>query len=153
MNSSKAYEKLINKIQHNLIDLEKKIDTHPDVNILNLPLIIFKSFSFSSQIKELDDELNQLRGKVKSALDTYVKTVYRQKNIEIQTNIENEASINQGYLSKLMRLLEKIALLEDKLRRKSLQNFLDNTTEKNSEKKIRNISMDDIDWEELDLYL
>lgn len=152
MNSNRAYEKLIDKIQNHLIDLHKEINSLPDVNLLNLPLIVFKSFLFPSQITESYHKLNQLRGKVKSALDTYTKTAAREEDIETQTNLEDESSINQGYFSKLMQLLEEIALLDDELRRKSFSEFLGNTTEeKNSGSKSSGKNGDDIDWDELDL--
>ena len=151
MNSNRAYEKLLDKIQNHLIELHKEINSLPDVNLFNLPLIVFNSILFPSQITELFHKLNQLRGKVKSALDTYTKTASREEDIEIQINPENESSINQGYLSRLMQLLEEIALLEDKLRRKSLPEFLGNTTEKSSGRKSSGKNRNDIDWDELDL--
>ncbi len=153
MKNNKAYEKLIDKIQHRLIDLEQKINTLPDINLLNLPVIIFKSFSSSSQIKELDDELNQLRGKVKSTLDTYVRTNSREESIEGQKDTNNESSFNRGYLSKLMQLSEEINLLKNKLDKKSLQSFLDNKTEESVGRTTISKNSDDINWEELDINL
>ncbi len=52
MNSNRAYEKLLDKIQNHLIELHKEINSLPDVNLFNLPLIVFKSFLFHSQNTE-----------------------------------------------------------------------------------------------------
>lgn len=140
MNKLRSYDKLINKTHNLLFNLEQKIDLLPDVNISNLFSIIFRHNKSSVHIRELHCQLNQIKGKIKSALDTYTTTCIIQENIEMLSGIDDDLNTNQGYLLKLMYLSERIIFLEDKLSRKSVEDFIDNTSD---------IRVNSVNWDDL----
>jgi hypothetical protein len=145
MNELRSYDKFINKINNIILDLEHEIDSLPDIGIANFVSIILKNKELSSRVNEISYKLEQVRGKLRSAMDTYAITSVSIDNREVSLEPNEDESVSQGYLLKLMRLSEKVALLEGRLSQKNIREFMSDGK--------RNKDSSRIDWDDLKLDL
>jgi hypothetical protein len=145
VNELRSYDKLINKIGSILLDLEQDIDSLPDIGISNFVVAMFKNKELSSRVNEISYKLEQVRGKLRSAMDTYAITSVSIDDRETSLPPNEDESVSQGYLLKLMRLSEKVILLEERLSQKNIREFINDAN--------RNKDSSRIDWDDLKLDL
>jgi len=155
-----AYVKLIKKIQRQIDDVRQNIYSIEDVNLMRFltftvgrilyPIRMGESFT---QLEEMYNELNQLRGRVRSALNTYgiVSGVEKLEKQEIQMRPETGDIENRAFLSNLLNLSEQINFLEHELRRKDVRYFADPKSNETSKFRQTSINQEDADWEDLRL--
>ncbi|MDZ8108073.1 MAG: hypothetical protein RM338_20955 [Nostoc sp. DedQUE12a] len=156
---SRAYVKLIDKIQGQIDDVRQEIRYLEDVNLVSFFLLTVgkilhptKTEEISTQIEEIYNRLNQLRGRLRSALNTYA-IASTAENQQSETQHETEDSEKQAFFSSLMSLLEQINFLEHELRRKDIKYFVNHKNNETSELRQNTKSQEDIDWEELKIKL
>ncbi|MBD2214754.1 hypothetical protein H6G27_33630 [Nostoc linckia FACHB-104] len=155
--SSRAYVKLIDKIQGQIDDVRQDICYLEDINLLSFFLLTVgkilhptKTEEIFTQIEEIYNRLNQLRGRLRSALNTYA-IASTAENQQSQTQHQTEDSEKQAFFSNLMGLLEQINFLEHELRRKDIRYFVNQTNNETSTLTQNADSQKDIDWEDLKL--
>jgi hypothetical protein len=150
---NEAYPKLIKKIQGQIDSMQQEICSLEDSNFLNFLMTTVNKFLHPLEtvevlirLDEMYGELNQLRGRVRSALSTYGIS-----SLAEDSETEAESVGSQAYFSKLLDLLEGINLLEQDLRRKDARCFGDSKGEVSlkSRRSLSNLGNDD--WEDLKL--
>lgn len=136
--SNMAYEKLISKLRSQLASLEEQIEILPDVNVSNLLVTVVKIFLGQSnpiKIDELYGELNNIRGKALTAIDTYSRTVGESTEDVIPENRHtSERMSEKGYLAQIRHILNEVARLENFLKQKDFRQGFSPSTQRQSKK-------------------
>lgn len=155
--SSKVYTAFINKIQKQINQMQQDISLMEKINLLNFLSLTFEQVLYPaktqkalSQIDEMYNQLNQLRGKVKSAINTYA-IVKRSEDQEHKIEFETDDSNKSAFLSNLLSLLEQINFIEHELERKDIRCFINKERNQNSELGQNHEDQESIDWEDLNI--
>ena len=155
--TNKAYTKLLEKSKQQIDSLEREISLLEDANFVHflstfLRKVLFPSGSgaVESRIDELSNELNQIKGRLKSTLTTYAISAENESNVTllVADAPSLDAEDTQGFLSPLLSLLEEVRFLEDELHKKDVRYFAGNSA--HSVGGLEN-DAEDVDWETFNL--
>lgn len=160
MIKNKPFESVIKKIWNDINFLENKINSLPDVNLFTLPIAVLRSFLAPTSIKELQEELTNIRSKAQSTLEQYAR-VTNDTDLKVQVVNEDSTELKTTYLSQIIEIMEYITSLEHILKEKDLQQVLASSTTKTPNKnntnkthsRSQNIPTNQIktDWDDLSL--
>ncbi|MEM8719121.1 MAG: hypothetical protein AAGE84_07400 [Cyanobacteria bacterium P01_G01_bin.39] len=155
--SSKVYTAFVNKIQKQINQVQQEVSLLEEINLLNFFSLTFqqvlypaKTQKLLAQIDEIYNQLNQLRGKVKSALNTYAN-VKQLEDQEHEIEFETDDSNKSAFLSDLLSLLEQINFIEHELERKDLRYFINKKNNQISEFEQSFEDKENIDWKDLNI--
>ena len=113
--TNKAYQKLLTKLESNIQTIEQQINLLPDVDLSNLLMLVVKNLLKKSNadnnldIDEIYHQLNSVRGKALSAIDTYSRTT--------------DPISEQKYLAQLRHIMNEVTRLERILKTKDIGQF------------------------------
>ena len=157
--SSTVYTAFINKIQNQINQVQQEVNLMEEINLFNFFSLTFqqvlypaKTQKLLAQIDEINNKLNQLRGKVKSALNTYA-IVNKSEDQEHKIEFETDDSNKSAFLSNLLSLLEQINFIEHELERKDIRYFINKKRNQNSELGQNHEDQENIDWKDLNIKL
>ncbi|MGK7897190.1 MAG: hypothetical protein AB4372_27130 [Xenococcus sp. (in: cyanobacteria)] len=155
--SSKVYTAFVNKTQKQIDEVQRQVSLMKNINFLSFLSLTFEQVlspantqKLLAQIDEMYMKLNQLRGKVKSALNTYA-IVKQSEDREYETEFETDDSNKSAFFSNLLNLLEQINFIEHELNSKDIRYFINKKNKKISELELGYENEDNIDWEELNI--
>ena len=137
--SNMAYEKLISKLLTQIKSVEVKIEMLPSVDISSLLVTIVKTVLGKStkpvEIDGLYEELNNIRGKALTAIDTYARTVDKPtKDIILEDRQTLEKMSEKDYLAQIRHVLNEVARLENLLKQKDVRQGSSHSTQHQSRK-------------------
>lgn len=151
MNSNSTYDHLIQRIESKIVELEIEVNSLPHISFLTFFVVLPQAIFHPSQFDELYYKIHQLRGKVKSALDTYAHTSSGEKNLELSNKEKAIEQSEKNYFSKFMKLLEEIAFLENELNQKNIGSFFNSNNSNHHINFTKTLSKNgEIDWSNLD---
>lgn len=119
MQGNQPFEKVIKKIWTEIKYLESKMNSLPEVNLLTLPIAVLRSFLNPTYIKELQDELDNIRSKTQSTLEQYAR-IANGTRLESDPSCD-ETSTQTTYLSQIMEIMEYLSNMEECLKQKDIQ--------------------------------
>lgn len=154
--SGKVYTIFIDKTQKQINEIHRQVGLMENINFLSFLSLALEKVLFSAntqkslaQIDEMYMKLNQLRGKVKSALNTYA-VVNQSKAQEHEIELKTDDSNKSAFFSDLLNLLEQINFIEQELSSKDIRCFI-NQNNRISKSEIACKDKESIDWEELNI--
>lgn len=151
MNTNNTYNHLIQRIENKIVELEREVNSLTDINFLSFPFVWYRAIVYPSQFDELYYRIHQLRGKVKSALDTYAHISTEEQNLELSHEEKAIEQSEKNNFSNFMKLLEKIAYLENDLNQKNIRLFFNGTNSNSYANSTNDLSKNkNIDWSTLD---
>ena len=126
MQGNKPFESVIEKIWNDIDRLESRVNLLWDVNLLTLPIVVLKSLLNPTDIKELQDELANIRSKTQSTLEQYARVA---NETRLEANPSSDDTRTQTtYLSQIMEIMEYISSMEERLKQKDIQQVLSAAT-------------------------
>jgi hypothetical protein len=135
------YEKFLSKIEQELASLRIEIEELPNINPLTLPLMLIESLlkpERFDKLRILRERLDTLKGKAKSALDTYSRG--------------DREGDGTTYLSRITGVTKEINLLTVLLSKKDFHLLMNNDdSSSNMRSRARNENKNETDWNDLDL--
>lgn len=100
--SSKVYTVFVNKTQKQINEVRRQVSLMENINFIKFLSLTLEKILYPAntqklltQIDEMYNKLNQLRGKVKSALNTYVigkQSEVKEHEMEFETDNSNKSA-------------------------------------------------------------